>query len=120
MSDDFHLTEAAPELPDDRRETQDLVDIGQREEAVDIAESDLPRARIPPPNRLAESTDKRCLAVMAATIDDAVDPLRDEGNHIVEGKPSPRVLDFFPRDSASCLEATELAVNAPASKLLPW
>ena len=32
------LTEATSELPDDSRETQDLVDIGRREVAVDIVE----------------------------------------------------------------------------------
>ena len=112
-----HLTEVAPELPDDSR---DLVDIGRREEAVDIVEPDRPRARIPPPNKFAESTDKRWLTVLAGAIEDAVDPLRDEGKRIVEGRPSPRMLAFFfPRDLDSCLEPAGLADNAPASKLLP-
>jgi len=68
-----------------------------------------------------ESTEKHLLKPLATTTDEAVDPLRDEGKRIVEGKPNdPRMLVFlFPRDSLSIFDPAGVAVNAPASKLLP-
>ena len=64
--------------------------------------------------------DGRFPKVLATTTEDAMEPLRDERSHIVEGKPNPSMLVFFlPKDLLPVFDVSGLAVNKPTSKLLP-
>lgn len=91
---------------------EDVVDMGRRDEPVDIVDPDLIRAAM----ATAESTERRLLLDQpVAPIDDVVEPLLTAGSLIVEGKPSPKILHFFMPSNAF---ASGLVVSAPASKLL--
>jgi hypothetical protein len=110
-----HLTEAPePALAADSPED---VDSGL-DDVFDNVEGRRSRAVLAPSRTVAGLSDSLPLLMGAPypPKEDAVDPLREVGNLIVEGSSSPRILRFFfPSD----LVTSGLTLKCPASKLLP-